>query len=161
MSERLFGKFLKGVDKDLVLEFLVAVSRMEYALKRAGFAKSRQDGFISICWKDFAKKIEKNFDATRSTQLLEAVEHLKTKSPKLQVISNKTLDWQPIKPKHEESELQFALRLVRTVRNNLFHGGKYPMDVVRDPKLLKSCIVVLSECRKLNDTVKKEFEDYK
>jgi hypothetical protein len=160
MSERLFDKFLKGVDKYLVLEFVVVFSRMEYALKKAGFAKG-SDARIDIKWNDFAKDIKGAFNPEKSSELQEAVKYLKELPPKQQVIVNNTSCWQYVERKPEESDLQFLVRLVRTVRNNLFHGGKQPMDPARDTELLKSCIAVLSECRKLNDTVKREFEDYK
>ena len=32
---------------------------------------------------------------------------------------------------------------MKTVRNNLFHGGKYPYDPIRDVELLQSCLAVL------------------
>jgi hypothetical protein len=46
---------------------------------------------------------------------------------------------------------------VRTVRNNLFHGGKSPSrpisEPARDQRLLESSLVVLHECLALNESL--------
>lgn len=55
------------------------------------------------------------------------------------------------------------LRLVRVVRNNLFHGGKYqsgPFDeIARNENLLEAAITVLSHCLALSDPVREAFEE--
>jgi hypothetical protein len=57
------------------------------------------------------------------------------------------LDWSdPLHP-NGESNAAFILRCVCCVRNNLFHGGKFPTQPVpspeRDTQLLKSALDVL------------------
>ena len=53
-----------------------------------------------------------------------------------------------------QSYARFALRLVCTVRNNLFHGGKYEgglaLEVARNKGLLEAALAVLSECYELD-----------
>jgi hypothetical protein len=56
------------------------------------------------------------------------------------------------------------LRLVRDVRNNLFHGGKYlktPVDGAarRNKDLLQACLTVLAECRSVDTWVNAFFEE--
>ena len=69
----------------------------------------------------------------------------------------------PIGNRNNIHELILA---VRTVRNNLFHGAKYPfpIGIVEEPsrncKLVNSCIVILKECLELNEDVKRVFFNY-
>ena len=61
----------------------------------------------------------------------------------------------------------YVLRLVRVVRNNLFHGGKYPIpiepleDMARNEVLLNPSIVVLRNCLSISDPVRAAFEEVK
>ena len=53
-------------------------------------------------------------------------------------------------------ELTWLLLMVRTVRNNLFHGGKFPLIPVsepsRDSTLLHHSITILAACLPLERT---------
>jgi len=55
------------------------------------------------------------------------------------------------------------LRMVRSIRNNLFHGGKYNIEVHEDTDrtehLLRSSLVVLEECLELSPEVRLHFEE--
>jgi hypothetical protein len=61
----------------------------------------------------------------------------------------------------DETEVQYLLRLVRDVRNNLFHGGKYPEsqggpidgNTLRNKRLLQACLTILDTCRSLDAKV--------
>jgi len=74
-----------------------------------------------------------------------------------------TLDWQPSVPCNSETDEAYLLRLVRTVRNNLFHGGKYPSpvcpdtDIDRNREMIRSCLVVLEFCLSLDQRVGEYF----
>jgi hypothetical protein len=62
----------------------------------------------------------------------------------------------------QESDVEFLLRMVRCVRNNLFHGGKHTNEVHEDTEgtemLLKSSIAILEECLALSPNVKQAFD---
>jgi hypothetical protein len=67
-----------------------------------------------------------------------------------------------VRPSHE-SELEFLLRMVRCVRNNLFHGGKHNNEVHKDTErtemLLKSSLTILDECLALSVSVRQAFDE--
>ena len=92
------------------------------------------------------------FDSTHTQIFEDAVAYLSAQPPKKQVILNGKLDWSEVKQGDGEGSSDYILRLVRTVRNNLFHGGKFPnptgpmADTARDRALLENCLVILNEC---------------
>jgi hypothetical protein len=82
--------------------------------------------------------------------------------PLKQIIINDAVSWEtPVRPSHE-SDVEFLLRMVRCVRNNLFHGGKHNNEVHEDTerteKLLKSSLTILDECLALSPNVKQAFD---
>ncbi len=74
-----------------------------------------------------------------------------------QVVKEGTLKWEKTTKGCGEHDENYILRLVRSVRNNLFHGGKYPLeggpieDVARNNCLLQASITVLECCIELSD----------
>jgi hypothetical protein len=148
------------IDKEAVTGFSIFFSRFEYSLKRTlGYALVRNNG-VEADWNKFAKDHSAAFDTKRTPQLHEAVEYLLSQPPLKQILNDGTLDW-----KHTQAQrvslLQRLTESVRRVRNNLFHGGKFPNVDVQDPgrneTLIKSCIAVLEECLLLNGDVYERF----
>lgn len=148
------------IDKDLATEFSILFSRFEYALKRTSRYAIERSNKVEADWNSFAKDHDSDFNSERTAILKSAVDYLETKPPRKQVVRSGTLAW-------EDVELQNITRLeqinlaVRRVRNNLFHGGKFPDGPVEDPArnttLLKSCITILEECLRLDDKVRSYF----
>ncbi len=83
--------------------------------------------------------------------------------PGTQVASETDLDFKPTIQGNGEHHENFVLRLVRTIRNNLFHGGKYPLrpvdDDARNPRLLEAGITVLEQCLDLSERVRETFKE--
>lgn len=78
-------------------------------------------------------------------------------APKCQVIVDGKLGWETAEQGQAE-DVQYALFLLRTVRNNLFHGGKYERggpihDAARDTKILTAPLSLLEECYKRENRV--------
>ncbi|HNT86793.1 MAG TPA: hypothetical protein PKL84_02915, partial [Candidatus Hydrogenedentes bacterium] len=86
-----------------------------------------------------------------------ALGNLKSASPRRQVVRDGRLAWEQIGRGNAECEEEFVLRLVRTARNNLFHGGKYPDgpidEVARDKAILRAALGVLDGCYRLHPGV--------
>ena len=158
-----------GINKKLVTDFFIVFSRFEYALKRMGsYAKKtnektnkKTNGWAQADWKKFAKDYDRLFNPCPNTKLCTAVEYLKKHPPKRQVRKDGKLDFKDDGGKRTP-ELWQILYAVKGVRNNLFHGGKFPGAGVvdepsRDKCLLSHCLTILYECLSLNGKIEKYF----
>jgi len=74
----------------------------------------------------------KAFKGTEEEALVEGIKYLLEHPPKKQAIIRGTLSWQDSQPDRNSPMLQNLLVLVRRVRNNLFHGGKFPGGPVKE-----------------------------
>lgn len=163
-ASELYG--LLVIDKELVAIFFIVFSRFEYALKRTiKYAKKDRYGGAMADWKKFAKNHNSAFKPEQIPELKSAVDYIHTKPPKKQVIREGVLGWEEDVEHNDTSRLEQTLCAVRRVRNNLFHGGKFPMvgpveDPGRDTILLESCMTILEECLKLDDEVRNNFESF-
>ena len=151
---------LLEIDKDLVTGFSVFFSRFEYALKRTiKYAVGDENG-VEANWNKFAKENDSGFNPERTSELKSAVNYLQEKPPKKQNIKNGTLGWKNVQQQNILILEQIICTVCR-VRNNLFHGGKFPDGPIEEPrrdiKLLQSCIIILEECRRLDDVVCMHF----
>ena len=150
-------------DRDLVFEFFAVFSRFEYALKRAGFL--RQKDKAEPDWSKFSESIRGRLLPVKDTAFQAARKYLLADPPKTQVIVADQLGWQDTVKGTGETDERYLLRLVATVRNNLFHGGKYPYpfgpvsDAARNRQLLESSIAVLECCLRLSPEVNLVFAD--
>jgi hypothetical protein len=130
-------------DPALEYRFFSIFSVFEYALKAMGYTRpSRWDG-VTPDWESFVDDIENDFEWQKDSELSEAVEYLYAYPPRRQVLRGKYLAWDYNQRPPDDSDAAWLLRLVKTVRNNLFHGGKKPFDPERDTRLLNSSIRVL------------------
>ena len=148
-------------DQDLVFKFFAVFSRFEYSLKRTSFLKKSTRAEPD--WDAYANTLCGQFVAVTDAQFRVSCAYLKDEPPKQQVVAENQLLWRETAQGSRESEEQYILRLVRTVRNNLFHGGKYPYpfglidDVARNRGLLEASIVVLEQCLALSPAVRAVF----
>jgi hypothetical protein len=159
---------LTGDNGELILRFFVTFSRFEYALKRAGFVRGDRNDALPD-WSTFAKeKGNALFDGPQDNEFIDARAFLFREPPKKQIkrvtASGTSLGWQVNTHGSGESDAEYLLRLVRAVRNNLFHGGKYPDAPVngqrlRNSRLLQACLVILERCLALDARVKQFFEE--
>lgn len=144
-----------GVDKDLVFEFFLYFSRFEYALKREGFCKSSRraicdwDKFFS----DHSKQIhELCLNSKYAKELIGA-------PPKKQINDNGNLGWSETNFSSEPTYKKLCF-CIKGIRNNLFHGGKFPEgpeeDVARNEVLIQAALNTL---KKMSDftILKKHF----
>jgi hypothetical protein len=148
-----------AVDRDLLLEFFLVFSRFEYALKATGFFKHHPPApprfpKAEPNWNSFAVSLRQTFDSGASPELQAACEYLLDSPPNQQIIVDDTVTWEtPVRPANE-TDVEFILRMVRSVRNNLFHGGKYNIevheDIERTEHLLRCSLTILSSCLNLS-----------
>jgi hypothetical protein len=133
-----------GIDKDLVLEFFCTFSRFEYALKRAEFVDNPR-GFVVADWKCFETKLQ-TLGTDKCASVLKVCEYLLRHPPKKQVLREKRLAWTD-EEDTSTPDIKQVLRYVQSVRNNLFHGGKFSdgsiEEVARNKQLIQDSLAVL------------------
>ena len=136
---------LLNVPRELTLEFLATFARFEFALKKAGYAQG-DNSSVSPAWDSFANDVAR-LDAASLAPVLNACQYLQQHPPKKQVLDHGTLRW-VARQGTTGSTIGDVLLSVRTVRNNVFHGGKFPdgmiTDPLRDEQLIRECLSVLN-----------------
>ena len=160
------------VDKDLLFEFFLTFSRFEYALKESKFfqrlyterTKCFKPPNAQPDWDRFAVSLRDSFSADKTDELSEACEYIELSPQFRQVIVNNDIFWEtPIRPEGEK-QIEFLLRMIRCIRNNLFHGGKYNNLGIQEAterieRLLKSSLIILKECLDLSSVVSNAFDE--
>ena len=146
---------------ELACEFLATFSRMEYALKSTKYADGDDEKVIPA-WDRFANDIHEAFEKIADPDLEKAKKYLLSRPPRKQTLAGHKITFvdQTIDVKQKTS--QQLLLMVRTVRNNLFHGGKYLPDGEqeegRNNLLVKHALTVLLASSKLDYKVRSSFE---
>lgn len=134
------------IHKDLLVKFFVVFSRFEYALKRTGYCFPDRNSIATPDWKKFSQECCA-LSQDDLSRLNEAGKYLLEFPPKQQVYANNVLSFAAVAWEKEPHPAAKLIRYVKIVRNNLFHGGKYPgepvEDVSRNKDLLASCLGVL------------------
>lgn len=108
--------------RELVFLFFHRFSRLEFALKEAGYLANRNPGAWAIPdWNQFIADWEDRYAPSKSANgLIEA-------APQEQVVAadGESLTFRNIEFAPDTNPLVTVVKLLRTVRNNLFHGGKH------------------------------------
>jgi len=141
-----------------ILDFFQRFSRFEFALKEARYWRSHTANHAAgPGWSDFVAAHEGAYAATPAALALEAA------NPKKQVVAAgaQSLEFRDLVFDAGTSDLAKAVRFVRTVRNNLFHGGKHDQAGWDDPKrigeLLPLTIAVLNELASLDPAIEADY----
>jgi hypothetical protein len=153
-----------STDRKLAWQFFVFFSRFEYALKKDPRYLMSGAGDAKANWDLFASNGNEKFDPAATRQLVEAVDYFKASPPRKQTRNFGQLGWsEPLMHNSREPLLIWLLLCVRTVRNNLFHGGKFPKSAVPDPSrdhtLIEHSLVILSHALRLDPRVEQAFGD--
>jgi hypothetical protein len=164
-----FVERIAGDDGRIVFEFYAVFSRFEYALKRSGFVKGDKYKNAVVDWDRFAAEV---LDGRHRNEMSRAFTRGKTyllqTPPDRQVVRpDQSVGWQKNPRRSRESDGQYLLRLVRDVRNNLFHGGKYPAAsggpvdkaALRNADLLAASAAVLGGCLAFDVGAKQFFKE--
>jgi hypothetical protein len=135
-----------NIDQALVLEFFMKFSRFEFALKLTGFARGNEN-YVEPAWRRFMQHISNSFDKNHTRELEKACEYFLVNPPHQQVLIGNTLGWNRNIPNNTNSEPELIIELVKRVRNNLFHDGKYNAEIheetARSEELLRNALIIL------------------
>jgi len=148
------------VEPQLAIEFISTFSRFEYALKSTAYF--RGPNRTDAAWVKFADDIDEKIRAIESESLKEACNFLFENPPKKQVRIENELKFEadPINANNTQTHNLFLMIL--TIRNNLFHGGKYSPDgeqeAGRNKDLLTAGLTILKSSYQLDNSVKTSFE---
>jgi len=129
--------------RSVVFDYFYWFSRFEFALKENGYLKK---GPRSIAQADWVKFIDLHrndyYPGNQAKELLED-------PPKTQTVNGRGVEWHDLVFDEGQSELSKVVLIIKTIRNNLFHGGKHGVDDWDNPDrvrfLLSRGIVVLNE----------------
>jgi len=150
----------KATFSKTAMDFIYKFSRFEYSLKRAGYLNDALPN-----WERFASKQKVNFEAhyIGNSPLESAIQYLERHPPKKQIYTNGNLSWDDGVVRTNQPILLWLIECVKTIRNNLFHGGKFPIGPITDPSrdenLMGHSIVILDYCLSLDADVKSFFLD--
>ena len=146
--------------RDLVFRFFLVFSRFEYALKRAGFADCSRGG-VYPAWNSFSSRYHSVFDPFKTPDLRSACDYFTAKPPRKQIIDSGSLGWSEPQFRGNEPLLTWLLLMVRSARNNLFHGGKFPIapidEPARNPELLQHALTIICACLPPDAKVSQHF----
>jgi len=127
-----------------VVEFFLIFSRFEYALKQAGFLKNDR---AKPDWNSFSDEINDYLPSrkNKNDEFRKAIDYLNRYPPRIQIVKESNgrnlLDWKSCKPQGNETRV--LTEYIRRIRNNLFHGGKFPFETNKDIPLINSATIVL------------------
>jgi hypothetical protein len=146
---RSFDHLFAHIDKEAVLDFFAVFSRFECALKCAGYTK-KEGTEVEPNWYLLAADLRDHFDPGRTDELTQAVDYFLKNPPQKQSLDGGVLGWVESSRPQNEPPLLKLVCFVRTVRNNLFHGGKHLgtrlAEPARDTTLLRHGLTILGEC---------------
>ena len=146
---------------ELACEFLAVFSRMEYALKATDYA-SENEGKVTASWDKFANEIDEAFAQVDNEGFYASVDYLLTHPPRKQIRQDDVLTFADQVIDGDQRKAQQTLLMVRTVRNNLFHGGKHlpngEVETGRNRQLVECSLTILKHCIELNDPVAQCYE---
>lgn len=163
-----YVKAFSEEDRNRLFRFLVLFARWECSLKRTGFFKpadKRRGDQAEADWNAYADSVASSISALASSQWVRAREYLVSHPPKRQIIHNGSVIWRDKPRRSNESDVRYLFRAVKDVRNNLFHGGKYPdpsgpvEELARDRLLIDSATTVLETCLELDERVGRLFDE--
>lgn len=158
-----FAKDIETLLPEEAFQFFVFFSRFEYALKRAGFLQDKSDDALAMpAWDSFANCLgSKFFEELKASN---SIETILSAPPSKQIVKDNKVSWRKV---DKTASIQDLFGHIRRIRNNLFHGGKYPVpdgpqkELARNATLLSEATHVLdkalSEHRSVYDIF---FEDF-
>jgi hypothetical protein len=149
-------------DEGLVFDFFWAFTTIECGMKHAGLHTTRgNSNVIEADWDGFTTELVDYATERSQTFILAARNLQRFRIQRLELIGN-IPTWRPVE-RGRMGEVEFTLYLLRLVRNNLFHGGKYEFgapaeQVERDTNIIRAALSVLDQCFEHHPRVKVAVE---
>lgn len=143
--------------RKLILEFFIAFSRFEFALKAENFVLGVDR--INADWDRYVGSILFNPNAT--PELRVSVDYILNNPPRVQSIRNNVIVWTNRNFNPNTSDVLKLRYHITDIRNNLFHGGKFngtfEPENSRNFILVNSALQILNNWLTLNPNVHNQF----
>ena len=143
---------------ELCVKFFAVFQRFEYALKKHKqflMHKSLNEKAIAS-WDEFGNSLgEPFFNRMKSDQRSKVLFNRPVKKQIINASGECDFEENPVAP----TKAKELFESIRTVRNNLFHGGK-SVIIYRDEELIGASLFVLGEALLASDLVMKSFRGY-
>jgi hypothetical protein len=140
---------------------MASFSRAEYALKSTEYAIGNE-GKVDPAWDRYANEIHDDFIKIKDKRIVDAANYLLSYPPRKQVLAGNKIRFIDQTVDRNQKSTQQVIRMVRTVRNNLFHGGKFLPNGEQEPgrnqELVASSLIILKVCISLNAEVNASYE---
>ncbi|WP_374033587.1 hypothetical protein ACES2I_12630 [Bdellovibrio bacteriovorus] len=150
---------------ELCFRFFILFSRFEYALKRSGFYKDPRDHdrSLELCWDKAGNKLDPLCKSSLEDYRNRTPSIFENPPKKPMIRPDREIAW--VSPNIQQmSTTRQALHIVSSVRNNLFHGGKWPdgplSDTARDKFLIESSIEIIEVILNSTSEVRGYFTDF-
>ena len=152
---------LKGNEKErikLSFEYLYWFSRFEYTLKENTLVQTDRFHNAQPNWNKFIEDYSEHY------LISDCAKELIILKPYEQKFIDNSLVWNEINLNIRcDNNLDKVVLLLKTARNNLFHGGKHSQEIEnidRDINILKVSIIVIKELAGLESFGAEIFEPY-
>ena len=124
----------------LLADFILWFSRWEYTLKCFPQFSHSPRGHLEPNWREFELLLTQ---LPLNPVLSKSLAYFAGQPPQRQIASNR---WEPIR---NTGDWPLLILSLKTVRNNLFHGGKQysgaMLEPARDKELLEHCLIAMQE----------------
>jgi hypothetical protein len=150
---------IAGVLSNRAFEFFYWYSRFEFALKENRYLKTHLVGAkAEPGWDEFVAKWRKVYVTSPEAQRLAEL------NPETQTVgTGDQIEWTRVDLSGCTSPLEATVRLIKIVRNNLFHGGKHGHKTWDNParaqELIDLCIAALEQLAVLS-SIDSDYKRY-
>lgn len=151
------------VPPELALKFFAVFSRFEYALKVIPRFRRPGDGEAKADWLAFAAEVAPHFVPNKDPATSAAFTSLADANLRYFAVVDGEAKWRAFPVPEGISDAEKAIRLIRQVRNNLFHGGKYAPDPDSNPdrerRWVESSLAILGKLLTLSNEVQAVYDN--
>lgn len=144
--------------RELCIEYFFMFSRFEYALKENGFLKKSKYKNAEPNWKKFVEEYDSiYFPSDEARDLI-------NNPPERHIVRDGSCQWEKISFADFSSDLDKVVFVLKTIRNNLFHGGKNSHsdwdNPARNTFLIKNAVSVLGNLASLSELERDYWRNY-
>jgi hypothetical protein len=144
--------------QELCIEYFFMFSRFEYALKENGFLKKSRYKNAEPNWKKFVEEFGSTYVPSDEAR------NLLKNPPDRHIVRDDCCQWEKIDFDHFASDLDKVVFIIKTIRNNLFHGGENSHPDWDNPErnafLIKNAISVLGNLAELSELERDYWRNY-